>query len=88
MAVGTSRELETGFVFRSEIATLHTHQATVDVVVRDEERGRIVEGFAIPPTGGRPRDTADTAPSYDAFVQMAFLKEETAGGIVQDAGLD
>ena len=43
---------------------------------------------AVPPTGSRPRDTADTAPRYDAFVQMALLKEEMAGFVVQDTGLN
>lgn len=88
MAVGATGKLKTRFVFLAQVPALYAHQATVDVVVRDEERGRIVEGFAIPPTGGRPRDTAETAPSYDARVKMALVKEEMAGRVVQVAGLD
>ena len=88
MAVGATWELKPRTVFRTEIAALYAHQATVDVVVRDEERRRIVEGFAIPPTGSRPRDTTDTAPSYDTRIKVAFVKEETSSGVVQDAGLN
>ena len=88
MTVASSRELESRFVFLAQVATLYAYQATISVIVGDEERGSVVEGFSVAPAGARPRDTAETAPSDHLRIQMAFVEQELSCLVVQYSRLD